>query len=53
MKEGDYDSELFLKAEKTFLSGKNKDMDFLFKYTRMRKMEEKVYWILEAVDYED
>jgi len=52
-KRDDYDSELFLKAVKTFLKGTNKDIDFLFKYARMRKMEEKVYWILEAIDYED
>lgn len=52
-KRDDYDSELFLKAVKTFLKGKNKDMDFLFKYARMRKTEEKVYQILEAMDYED
>ncbi len=52
-KRDDYDSELFLKAVKTFLKGKDKDMDFLFKYARMRKMEEKVYRILEAMDYED
>lgn len=52
-KRDDYDSELFLKAVKTFLKGKDKDMDLLFKYARMRKMEEKVYRILEAMDYED
>lgn len=52
-KRDDYDSELFLKAVKTFLKGKDKDMDFLFQYARMRKVEEKVYRILEAMDYED
>ena len=52
-KRDDYDSELFLKAVKTFLKGKDKDMDFLFRYARMRKVEEKVYRILEAMDYED
>lgn len=52
-KRDDYDSELFLKAVKTFLKGKGKDMELLFKYARMRKMEEKVYRILEAMDYED
>ena len=52
-KRDDYDSELFLKAVKTFLKGKDKDMELLFKYARMRKMEEKVYRILEAMDYED
>lgn len=52
-KRDDYDSELFLKAVKTFLNGKDKDMDFLFQYARMRKVEEKVYQILEAMDYED
>lgn len=48
-----YDSELFLKAVKTFLKGKDKDMDFLFQYARKRKIEGKVYQILEAIDYED
>ena len=52
-KRDDYDSELFLKAVKTFLKGKDKDMDFLFRYARMRNVEEKVYRILEAMDYED
>lgn len=52
-KRDDYDSELFLKAVKTFLKGKDKDMDLLFKCSRMRKIEEKVYRILEAMDYEN
>lgn len=52
-KRDDYDSELFLKAVKTFLKGKDKDMDLLFKYANMRKMEEKVYRILEVMDYGD
>ena len=52
-KRDDYDSELFLKAVNTFLKGKDKDMELLFQYARMRKMEEKVYRILEAMDYED
>ena len=52
-KRDDYDSEMFLKAVKTFLKGKDKDMDLLFKCARMRKIEEKVYRILEAMDYED
>lgn len=52
-KRDDYDSELFLKAVRTFLKGRGKDMDFLFRYARMRKIEEKVYRILEAMDYED
>lgn len=52
-KRDDYDSELFLKAVKTFLKGKDKDMVFLFKYARMRKMEEKAYRVLEAMDYEN
>ncbi len=52
-KRDDYDSELFLKAVRTFLKGKGKDMDLLFRYARMRKIEEKVYWILEAMDYEN
>lgn len=52
-KRKDYDSELFLKAVKTFLKGKDKDMNFLFQYARKRKIEEKVYQMLEAMDYED
>lgn len=49
----EYESELFLKAVKTFLKNKNKDMDFLFEYARMRKIEEKVYHILEIMNYEN
>ncbi|MDD6802224.1 MAG: hypothetical protein PUE65_06705 [Mollicutes bacterium] len=52
-KRKDYDSELFLKAVKTFLKGKDKDMDFLFPYAKKNKIEEKVYPTLEAMDYED
>ena len=52
-KRDEYDSELFLKALKTFLKGTDKHMDFLFEYARMRKIEEKVYRILEAMDYEN
>ena len=52
-KRNDYDSELFLKAVKTCLKGKDKDMDVLFQYARKRKIEEKVYQMLEAMDYED
>ena len=49
----DYDSELFLKTIKTFLKKKDKDMEFLFIYAKMRNIEEKVYRILEAMDYEN
>ena len=52
-KRNDYDSELFLKAVKSFLKGKDKDLDFLFQYARMRKIEEKVYQVLELMDYEN
>ena len=52
-KRDEYDSELLLKALKTFLKGTDKHMDFLFEYARMRKIEEKVYRILEAMDYEN
>lgn len=52
-KRDEYDSELFLKALKTFLKGADKQMDFLFEYARMRKIEEKVYRLLEAMDYEN
>lgn len=52
-KRDDYDSELFLKAVKAFLKSKNRDMDSLFKYARMRKIEEKTYRILEAMDFEN
>ena len=52
-KRNDYDSELFLKAVKSFLKGKDKDLDFLFQYARMRKIEEKVYQVLETMDYEN
>lgn len=52
-KRDEYDSELFLKALKTFLKGTDKHMDFLFEYARMRKIEEKAYRILEVMDYEN
>lgn len=48
-KRNDYDSELFLKAVRSFLKGKDKDLDFLFQYARMRKIEEKVYQVLELI----
>ena len=52
-KRNDYDSKLFFKAVKSFLKGKDKDLDFLFQYARMRKIEENVYQVLEAMDYEN
>ena len=52
-KRNEYDSELFLKAIKTFLRKNDKDMDFLFEYAKMRKIEEKVYQVLEAMNYEN
>lgn len=52
-KRDDYDSELFLKSIKTFLKGKDKNMEFLFRYSRMRKIEDKVYQILEALNYKN
>ena len=52
-KRDEYDSELFLKALKTFLKGTDKHMDFLFEYARMRKIEEKAYRILEVMDYKN
>ncbi len=52
-KRNDYDSEFFLKALKTSLKEKDKDMDFLFDYARKRRIEKDVYLILEAMDYEN
>ena len=52
-KRDEYDSDLFLKALKTFLKGTDKHMDFLFEYARMRKIEEKAYRILEVMDYKN
>ena len=50
-KQSDYDSETFIKAIKSFLKRKEKDMNFLFEYTRLRKMDKKVFEILEMVNY--
>lgn len=52
-KRDEYDSELFLKAVKTFLRKNDNDMDFLFEYAKLRNIEEKVYQILEIMDYEN
>ena len=52
-KRDEYDSELFLKAVKTFLRKNNNDMDFLFEYAKLRNIEEKVYQVLEIMDYEN
>lgn len=52
-KRDDYDSELFLKALKTFFHKKDKNMDLLLMYARKRKIEEKVYRVLELLDYEN
>ena len=51
-KRDEYDSELFLKAVKTFLRKNDNDMDFLFEYAKLRNIEEKVYQVLEIMDYE-
>ena len=48
-KQSDYDSETFIKAIKSFLKRKDKDMNFLFEYARLRKMDKKVFEILEIV----
>lgn len=37
-KRSDYDSETFIKAIKSFLKRKDKDMNFLFEYARLRKI---------------
>ena len=50
-KQSDYDSETFIKAIKSFLKRKDKDMNFLFEYARLRKMDKKVFEILEMVNY--
>ena len=52
-KRDEYDSELFLKAVKTFLRKNDNDMDFLFEYAKLRNIEEKVYQVLEIMDYEN
>lgn len=52
-KQSDYDSETFIKAIKSFLKRKDKDMNFLFEYARLRKIEKKVFEILEIVNYEN
>lgn len=52
-KRDEYDSELFLKAVKTFLRKNDNDMDFLLEYAKLRNIEEKVYQVLEIMDYEN
>ncbi len=52
-KRRDYDSETFIKGIKTFLCKKNTDMAFLFEYARMRNIENKVFAILEIMNYEN
>ena len=44
-----YGGETFIKIIKSFL--KRKDMSFLFEYARLRKMDKKVFEILEMVNY--
>ncbi len=52
-KRKDYDSETFIKAIKTYLKNKNKDISFLIYYSRKRKMEYMVFELLEVLDYEN
>ncbi len=50
-KRKDYDAETFIKAIKTFLARKNKDMGFLLEYAKKRKIEDKVFELLEILTY--
>lgn len=50
-KRSDYDSETFIKIIKSFLKRKDKDINFLFESARLRKIEKKVFEILEIADY--
>lgn len=52
-KRNNYDSETFIKAIKTFLAKKDKNMSFLFEYAKKRKTEDKVFEILEILEYEN
>lgn len=52
-KRNNYDSETFIKAIKIFLARKDKNMKFLFEYARKRKIEEKVFELLEVLEYEN
>lgn len=52
-KRSDYDSETFIKAIKSFLKRKDKNMSFLFEYARLRKIEKKVFEILEIANYDN
>ncbi len=52
-KRNNYDSETFIKAIKTFLAKKDKNMKFLFEYAKKRNIEDKVFEILEVFEYEN
>lgn len=44
-----YGGETFIKIIKSFLKRKDKDINFLFESARLRKIEKKVFEILEIV----
>lgn len=52
-KKDSYDSEIYIKTLKNYLSSKDKNLEFLFKYARERKIENKVYDIMELLAYEN
>ena len=48
-KQSYYGGETFIKIIKSFLKRKAKDINFLFESARLRKIEKKVFEILEIV----
>ena len=48
-KQSYYGCETFIKIIKIFLKRKDKDINFLFESARLRKIEKKVFEILEIV----
>ena len=48
-KQSYYGGETFIKIIKNFLKRKDKDINFLFESARLRKIEKKVFEILEIV----
>lgn len=50
-KQSYYGGETIIKIIKSFLKRKDKDINFLFEYARLRKIEKKVFEILEIVNY--
>lgn len=51
-KRDEYDAETFIKALRLYLNTKDKNMHLLFQFAKMRKIEKKVYEIMEIISNE-